>query len=164
MAQFQSTMRRNYWFQVLYGTVFDYAVLFVGAMFFTETKTQAAVAAAALLVGIWLFQTAYALVGAAKGALLFFTFDKKQGVQATVDQMVAAKMPRPMELYIDAEEYLAEVVRKPEAGADAKLLAGSLIGYLRGTQGNATRLPLSHPVNGAGRSDQALRQEDRLRL
>jgi hypothetical protein len=130
LPQFRSAIRRRYWFGVLYSTAFDYAVLFIGALFFNDTLSASAVVAAVILVGIWVFQLAYGLVGAAKEALLFFASEKQRRVEDTVDQMLAANMPRPMRFYADVDEYLVEVVKSPTSGADARLLAGASLGTL----------------------------------
>ncbi len=129
-THFQSAAKRGYWLGTLYSAAFDFLVAFVIALFFNETAGQALVFGFLILVAFYVAQMLYALLGVAKYSLLFFLFEKKARVAATVDQMNAVKMPKPMQLYLDAEEYLAEVVKNPDAGSDAKLFAGATIGNL----------------------------------
>ncbi|MBX5299311.1 hypothetical protein HJB93_08655 [Rhizobium sp. NLR12b] len=129
-TQFQSAARRSYWFSVLFSSLVDFVVIFVIALFFDYTAGQALIVALIAIAVLYIFQLLYSLLGVIKVAILFYWFDKKARVQATVDEMIARRMPKPMRFYADASEYLLSVVKSDAASTDAKLYAGAALGSI----------------------------------
>ncbi|MBB2698993.1 UNVERIFIED_ORG: phosphoglycerol transferase MdoB-like AlkP superfamily enzyme [Rhizobium esperanzae] len=129
-TQFQSAARRSYWFSILFSSLVDFVVAFVIALFFDNTAGQAFIVALIAIAVLYIFQLLYALLGVIKVAILFYWFDKKKRVQATVDEMIARRMPKPVRFYADASEYLLSVVKSDTANNDAKLYAGAALGSI----------------------------------
>lgn len=130
-TQFQSAARRSYWFGVIFSGLVDLLVAFVIALlFFDNTAGPAFLFAIIAVVVLYIFQLLYALLGVIKVAIVFYWFEKKTRVQATVDQMIALRMPKPLQFYADATEYLLSVMKSDTASNDAKLFAGATLGSI----------------------------------
>lgn len=129
-SQFRSADQRSFWLGILIAVAFDYAVLVIILSIFNDTWAETFIFAGLGVLGLYVLQLAYGLASAARYALIFYLFERDRRVAQVADQMVALDLPHPQRFYLNAEEYLAEVVASDQASSDAKLFAGATIGRL----------------------------------
>ena len=120
--------KRDSWFLVAVGTLFEIALCFVAALIFSPREPGSAFLI--LLATVWGVGLLVHLKSKFVNTLLYHLGGKRRRVAATLDELFRLRMPAGASFQNDASEYFKRVANDEDESKDARFYAGTMVGIL----------------------------------